>query len=134
MKYFHCFSQPSSVKPSVSSVMRESITAINQCFVNHWNNNHESSLSICNFNSNDLIIYISEHFSIIDLMKFCFFFSLSFSFPQVGERGPGGEDESNNSHCCLMVAIGRLQVTSTPNTNDLVGSAAANGNFFPLIF
>ncbi|RZB41635.1 aryl hydrocarbon receptor nuclear translocator -like, partial [Asbolus verrucosus] len=31
------------------------------------------------------------------------------------------EDEIHNSHCCL-VAIGRLQVTSTPNTSDLSGS------------
>lgn len=34
------------------------------------------------------------------------------------------EDEMHASHCCL-VAIGRLQVTSTPNTSDLSGS---NGN------
>ncbi|KAJ3622758.1 hypothetical protein MTP99_019038 [Tenebrio molitor] len=31
------------------------------------------------------------------------------------------EDEIHTSHCCL-VAIGRLQVTSTPNTSDLSGS------------
>lgn len=31
----------------------------------------------------------------------------------------GGEEDG--SHCCL-VAIGRLQVTSTPNTSDLSGS------------
>ncbi|XP_044257703.1 aryl hydrocarbon receptor nuclear translocator homolog isoform X4 [Tribolium madens] len=34
------------------------------------------------------------------------------------------EDEIHTSHCCL-VAIGRLQVTSTPNTNDLSGSNSA---------
>lgn len=34
------------------------------------------------------------------------------------------EDEIHSSHCCL-VAIGRLQVTSTPNTSDLTG---ANNN------
>lgn len=34
------------------------------------------------------------------------------------------EDEIHTSHCCL-VAIGRLQVTSTPNTNDLTGSNSA---------
>lgn len=31
------------------------------------------------------------------------------------------EDDLHSSHCCL-VAIGRLQVTSTPNTSDLTGS------------
>jgi hypothetical protein len=36
------------------------------------------------------------------------------------------DDPSGNSHHCL-VAIGRLQVNSTPNTNDLVGSVATNG-------
>ncbi|GJQ68519.1 putative PAS domain protein, partial [Trypoxylus dichotomus] len=35
------------------------------------------------------------------------------------ERQP--EDDVHSSHCCL-VAIGRLQVTSTPNTSDLSGS------------
>ncbi|XP_008190739.1 aryl hydrocarbon receptor nuclear translocator homolog isoform X8 [Tribolium castaneum] len=34
------------------------------------------------------------------------------------------EDEIHTSHCCL-VAIGRLQVTSTPNTSDLSGSNSA---------
>lgn len=33
------------------------------------------------------------------------------------------EDELHNSHCCL-VAIGRLQVTSTPNTSDMSGSSS----------
>lgn len=32
------------------------------------------------------------------------------------------EDEMHASHCCL-VAIGRLQVTSTPNTSDMSGSS-----------
>lgn len=31
------------------------------------------------------------------------------------------EDDMHTAHCCL-VAIGRLQVTSTPNTSDLSGS------------
>lgn len=31
------------------------------------------------------------------------------------------EDDMHSSHCCL-VAIGRLQVTSTPNTSDMTGS------------
>jgi len=35
------------------------------------------------------------------------------------------EDSHSGSHCCL-VAIGRLQVTSTPNTSDLVGSSSAS--------
>ena len=34
------------------------------------------------------------------------------------------DDSHSGSHCCL-VAIGRLQVTSTPNTSDLVGSNSA---------
>lgn len=33
------------------------------------------------------------------------------------------EEEMHSSHCCL-VAIGRLQVTSTPNTSDLSGSSS----------
>lgn len=33
------------------------------------------------------------------------------------------EDDVHTSHCCL-VAIGRLQVTSTPNTSDLSGSSS----------
>jgi len=36
----------------------------------------------------------------------------------------GADDDGHASHCCL-VAIGRLQVTSTPNTSDLSG---ANNN------
>lgn len=34
------------------------------------------------------------------------------------------DDSHSGSHCCL-VAIGRLQVTSTPNTSDMVGSNSA---------
>lgn len=34
-----------------------------------------------------------------------------------------GENEEHNSHCCL-VAIGRLQITSAPNTSDLTGPGA----------
>lgn len=37
------------------------------------------------------------------------------------ERGLDGEDGHHGSHFCL-VAIGRLQVTSTPDTSDLMGS------------
>ncbi|XP_046416067.1 aryl hydrocarbon receptor nuclear translocator homolog isoform X1 [Neodiprion virginianus] len=53
----------------------------------------------------------------------------------IGDRGQGGGvpgapdgvvgDDSGSSHCCL-VAIGRLQVTSTPNTSDLTGSNSNN--------
>jgi len=35
------------------------------------------------------------------------------------------DDSHSGSHCCL-VAIGRLQVTSTPNTSDLVGSSSTS--------
>ena len=44
----------------------------------------------------------------------------------------GDEENHSSSHCCL-VAIGRLQVTSTPNTADLMGSNSQNGrsNFLP---
>ncbi|KAL6432113.1 hypothetical protein ACFW04_006677 [Cataglyphis niger] len=52
------------------------------------------------------------------------------NWPPTGDRGPGGvqtgpdgvvTDENATTHCCL-VAIGRLQVTSTPNSSDLAGS------------
>lgn len=43
------------------------------------------------------------------------------------QTGPDGVSEDGNTHCCL-VAIGRLQVTSTPNTSDLTGSNSNNGN------
>ncbi|CAL7939028.1 unnamed protein product [Xylocopa violacea] len=41
--------------------------------------------------------------------------------------GPDGvvSDENVSTHCCL-VAIGRLQVTSTPNSSDLAGSNSNN--------
>lgn len=35
--------------------------------------------------------------------------------------------DEDAGHCCL-VAIGRLQVTSTPNTSDLAGSNSNAGN------
>ncbi len=35
-----------------------------------------------------------------------------------------GDDSHGNTHCCL-VAIGRLQVTSTPNCSDLSNSSNA---------
>ncbi|XP_012277211.1 aryl hydrocarbon receptor nuclear translocator homolog isoform X2 [Orussus abietinus] len=41
------------------------------------------------------------------------------------QGGPDGSGEDNVTHCCL-VAIGRLQVTSTPNTSDLTGSNSNN--------
>ncbi|CAG0896837.1 unnamed protein product [Darwinula stevensoni] len=41
------------------------------------------------------------------------------------DRGGGDDDPSAPSHCCL-VAIGRLQVPSTPNTSDLIGSSSNN--------
>ncbi|KAG8228814.1 hypothetical protein J437_LFUL008310 [Ladona fulva] len=42
------------------------------------------------------------------------------------DRGGGGDEEGHaSSHCCL-VAIGRLQVTSTPNTSDLSGSNSSS--------
>ncbi|XP_015608322.1 aryl hydrocarbon receptor nuclear translocator homolog isoform X2 [Cephus cinctus] len=56
------------------------------------------------------------------------------NWPPTGDRGPGGVqagpdgvvgDDSGTTHCCL-VAIGRLQVTSTPNTSDLTGSNSNN--------
>ncbi|XP_024875953.1 aryl hydrocarbon receptor nuclear translocator homolog isoform X2 [Temnothorax curvispinosus] len=52
----------------------------------------------------------------------------------LGDRGSGGvqtgpdgvvTDENASTHCCL-VAIGRLQVTSTPNSSDLTGSNSNN--------
>ena len=50
----------------------------------------------------------------------------------LGDRGPGVQNPQNDgvnddvsTHYCL-VAIGRLQVTSTPNTNDLSGSNSNN--------
>lgn len=60
--------------------------------------------------------------------------------PGVGmaDRVPGGPndgvigDEVSNHYC--LVAIGRLQVTSTPNTNDLAGSNSNNGFFLSSFF
>jgi hypothetical protein len=45
-----------------------------------------------------------------------------------GQGGPndGVVNDDVSTHYCL-VAIGRLQVTSTPNTNDLAGSSSNNG-------
>ena len=44
--------------------------------------------------------------------------------------GPDGvvTDDNVSTHCCL-VAIGRLQVTSTPNSSDLAGSNSNNGKY-----
>lgn len=51
--------------------------------------------------------------------------------PGLGDRGvqPGPDgvvNDDTSTHYCL-VAIGRLQVTSTPNTSDLAGSNSNNG-------
>ncbi|XP_066952979.1 aryl hydrocarbon receptor nuclear translocator homolog isoform X4 [Macrobrachium rosenbergii] len=44
------------------------------------------------------------------------------NWPPTGVQMDRGEEEAHgSSHCCL-VAIGRLQVTSTPDTSDLMGS------------
>nr|UGW01546.1 hypoxia inducible factor 1 beta [Eriocheir sinensis] len=48
------------------------------------------------------------------------------NWPPTGVQMDRGEEEAHGaSHCCL-VAIGRLQVTSTPNTSDLMGSNSQN--------
>ncbi|XP_042220702.1 aryl hydrocarbon receptor nuclear translocator homolog isoform X6 [Homarus americanus] len=48
------------------------------------------------------------------------------NWPPTGVQMERGEEEAHGStHCCL-VAIGRLQVTSTPNTSDLMGSNSQN--------
>ncbi|MCL4123470.1 UNVERIFIED_CONTAM: hypothetical protein GTU68_006127, partial [Idotea baltica] len=48
------------------------------------------------------------------------------NWPPSGVQMDRGEEEGHgSSHCCL-VAIGRLQVTSTPNTSDLMGSSSQN--------
>lgn len=48
------------------------------------------------------------------------------NWPPTGVQMDRGEEEAHgSSHCCL-VAIGRLQVTSTPNTSDLMGSNSQN--------
>lgn len=54
----------------------------------------------------------------------------------LGDRGvqPGPDGVVNDDvspHYCL-VAIGRLQVTSTPNTNDLTGPNSNSGEFHSL--
>ena len=43
---------------------------------------------------------------------------------------PRGEDDG--THCCL-VAIGRLQVTSTPNTSDMSGANNNCGKHFAVL-
>ncbi|XP_076064139.1 aryl hydrocarbon receptor nuclear translocator homolog tgo isoform X4 [Oratosquilla oratoria] len=48
------------------------------------------------------------------------------NWPPTGVQMDRSEEEPHgSSHCCL-VAIGRLQVTSTPNTSDLMGSNSQN--------
>lgn len=46
------------------------------------------------------------------------------NWPPSGVQMDRDTDENGGGHCCL-VAIGRLQVTSTPNCNDLMGPNAA---------
>ena len=43
--------------------------------------------------------------------------------PPPGVQMDRSDGEDNGSHCCL-VAIGRLQVTNTPNCSDLMGPNA----------
>lgn len=45
------------------------------------------------------------------------------------QGGPDGVNDEVSTHYCL-VAIGRLQVTSTPNSSDLSGSNSNNGKPF----
>ncbi|XP_069195539.1 aryl hydrocarbon receptor nuclear translocator homolog isoform X3 [Procambarus clarkii] len=47
------------------------------------------------------------------------------NWPPTGVQMDREEEAHGSSHCCL-VAIGRLQVTSTPNTSDLMGSNSQN--------
>ncbi|XP_037804538.1 aryl hydrocarbon receptor nuclear translocator homolog isoform X4 [Penaeus monodon] len=48
------------------------------------------------------------------------------NWPPTGVQMDRAEEEAHgSSHCCL-VAIGRLQVTSAPNTSDLMGSNSQN--------
>ena len=46
------------------------------------------------------------------------------SWPPAASMDRGIENEEHSSNCCL-VAIGRLQVTSNPSSNDLLGSNSA---------
>lgn len=46
------------------------------------------------------------------------------NWPPSGVPMDRGGDEDGHSHCCL-VAIGRLQVTSAPNTSDMTSSQSA---------
>ncbi|KAK2705147.1 hypothetical protein QYM36_017255 [Artemia franciscana] len=47
------------------------------------------------------------------------------NWPPTGVQMDRGTDEEGGSHCCL-VAIGRLQVTSTPASSDLIGSNSSS--------
>lgn len=47
------------------------------------------------------------------------------NWPPSGSMDRGIENEEHTSNCCL-VAIGRLQVTSNPSSNDLMGSNSAH--------
>lgn len=53
--------------------------------------------------------------------------------PAIVQVGPDGvvSEDNVSAHYCL-VAIGRLQVTSTPNSSDLAGSNSNNGKHFSL--
>ena len=53
---------------------------------------------------------------------FCFTeYDINYSFLGVQLDRDADENTGPGSHCCL-VAIGRLQVTSAPNCNDLMGA------------
>jgi aryl hydrocarbon receptor nuclear translocator len=58
------------------------------------------------------------------------------NWPPTGVQMDRTDDDASghgSSHCCL-VAIGRLQVTSTPNTTDLTGSNSSSGKFTQLYY
>lgn len=64
----------------------------------------------------------------VDIIKTAYYLRTSITkFEKISDMFTGvqlerqTEDDIHSSHCCL-VAIGRLQVTSTPNTSDLTGS------------
>lgn len=58
------------------------------------------------------------------MMQFSCFLVFVFFF-NAGVQMDRGEGEDSGSHCCL-VAIGRLQVTNTPNCSDLMGPNASS--------
>jgi len=72
----------------------------------------------------DVWLYIHDNFYAI-LDKIHFFFLTFVYFYCIGVQIDRAIEE-DGTHCCL-VAIGRLQVTSTPNTTDLAGSNSNAG-------